>query len=720
MPSADGGSFNDIQRNKFEGRSFPLDETWAKYSAMLAGVQVMSMSFMGQLNDASFVKSKLNHATRGSFDFLLIYVQRYYESLFAPSCRNLKNRFIRLKKVYEFRESAWCCLIKTLQHCMENQDCVGVLSKGMADFMCDPLALTCCGNLFYTMLFRCISWVPCFITRIFIIECGMPVVPIEILVQLMSMPSPPRARDTELRRWYDEIQTWLMDCLRNCRFCSNPNGGGLCEYISSNGQVDGGVEKNGLFRVAKKSNIWGEVGGLAAQQAIADEIWAVYRADLYNSCAISKDALIPGINDMLNGFYVDCWKLLGVESNSQRHFDFFGITQHMQFSPYAPPDNGSSALAIKAAWMRDSKEAASVGLGVNCVQLLLLGSLMGESMGTVMHPQIISDLARALVEQVMIRSPKAMTPTNVIEVNSFNCFSCELQPIVLSTERKRPDHFLRIEEEQFARTGCMTEIKNFGRFAADDILHMGPICRWMELLDMGDDVKRVPATVTVCYSLEMGKAYCAYNQTSGCLGFLRIDGEIITFESQDSASDPGRRNGQTLLPLSWHHDLSEAGFVLMPMIRRQGACIAMQGQSDRIGVLVPIEPEEGEADNFSTEDFTYCAKVREGHFQRVGVLDVLDCLLPIGTKLYLKMESHTAGPLLSRLSYALSQITKPMHALRVFLNSPNVLEPVVGKVYVTLLCTRGRVSASETILVDPWELLINLGSRTEITSVGML
>lgn len=37
MPEGDGASFNDFLRNKFEGKSFPLDETWQRYSAMLAG-----------------------------------------------------------------------------------------------------------------------------------------------------------------------------------------------------------------------------------------------------------------------------------------------------------------------------------------------------------------------------------------------------------------------------------------------------------------------------------------------------------------------------------------------------------------------------------------------------------------------------------------------------------------------------------------------------------
>ena len=715
MPGSDGKSFNDFQRNKFEGKSFPLDETWQRYSAMLAGVQVMTIAFMGPLNDAGFTKCEMNPAIRASLDFLFLYIQRYYESLFAPTCQ--KSRFIRLKKVYESRESGLTCLIKTLQHSMENPDSVQVLNRAMSDFMCDPIALTNCGNLVYTMIFRCLSWVPCFLTRIFVLESGAPVVPIEDLIELLSMPTPPRSQNEELYRWYMEIREWLMDCLRYSRFCPNPAGGGLCEYVSSNGLPDGSLERTCLFRMTtKRPGVWTDFNGQAVQQAIADEVWGAYRADLQNSCALSREALIPGINDMLNGFYVDFWKLFGVETNPQRHFDFFGISQHMQFSPVGTPQNGVSPLGIRGVWMHDDKEAASAGLGVNCIQLLLLGSLMGDSMKNVIHPQIINDMAKSLVEQVMIRSPKAMTPTDTIEVVSFDSFTCELKPITISQRRKRPDHFMRPDGEQFAKTGDLTEIRSFGRFAPEDILHMGPVFRWLELLDMGDDVLRFPTTAPVCYSVEdSGRPYCAYNQSTGCLGVLRIKGEIISFETQEKPEDTVERNAHDMLPLSWHTTLSDLGYILLPMIRRQGACVVLNGPTAPVvGVLVPIDSAAKHPDNFCDVTLSYKAKTREGHYEPVRVLDLMSCLMPIGAKLYLRMESHSAGPMLSRIGFALSNTAKSTYALRGFLNAPNVLEPVEGKVYLTLLCSKHGRSSCETIMVDPWELITKLGGRAEI------
>jgi hypothetical protein len=720
MPEGDGASFNDFLRNKFEGKSFPLDETWQRYSAMLAGVQVMSISFMGPMNDAGFTKCEINPAIRAALDFLFLYIQRYYESLFAPSCQ--KSRFIRLKKVYESRESGLTCFIKTLQHSMENSDSVTVLTRAMADFMCDPISLTNCGNLVYTMLFRCLSWVPCFLTRIFVLESGMPVVPIEDLIELLSMPNPPRQQDEELHRWYTEIREWLMDCVRFSRFCPNPSGGGFCEYVSSNGCPDGSLERNGLFRIqTKKAGIWGDSNGHAVQQAMADEIWGVYRVDLHNSCALSRDSLIPGINDMLNGFFVDFWKLFGIKADSKRHFDFFDVTQHMPFNPMCTPQNGFNALGIRSVWMHDEKDAASAGLGVNCIQLLLLGSLMGDSMKNVIHPQIVSDTARSLVEQLMIRSPKAMTPTNVIEVVNFNSYTCEMQPIVVSSRRKRPDHFMRPDGEQFAKTGDLTEIRSFGRFAPEDILHMGPMFRWLELLDMGDDVRRIPPIIPVCYSLEdNGRPYCAYNQSTGCMGVLKIKGEKIFFETQETPDDTVERNPHSMLLLSWHTDLASLGYILLPMIRRQGACVTVEtGPGDatacRIGVIVPATHADEAQENFDDVSLSYKIRTREGHYEYMRALDVMRWLMPIGTKLFLRMESHSAGPLLTRIGFALSNTAKPMYALRGFLNSPNVLEPVQGKVYLTLLCCKNGRSSCETVVVDPWELITALGSKREIS-----
>ena len=80
--------------------------------------------------------------------------------------------------------------IKITQHTAENQDFNDAMCRAISDFQFDSLALTSCGNLLFTLIVRCLSWTPVLIARCFIIEVGMPVVPIEILVELLTMQVP--------------------------------------------------------------------------------------------------------------------------------------------------------------------------------------------------------------------------------------------------------------------------------------------------------------------------------------------------------------------------------------------------------------------------------------------------------------------------------------------------------------------------------------------------
>ena len=347
--------------------------------------------------------------------------------------------------------------------------------------------------------------------------------------------------------------------------------------------------------------------------------------------------------------------------------------------------------------------------------MLLLGAFTGDSLD-ILHPHPISELTRNLTRAIRVCSPAATTPTDRVAAVSFHRFNNELEPISPASEIPRPNHFMRVQMERFASTGDLAEIKNAGRFAAESILHNGAVLRWAEILGLGTNVKRVPATAPVCYYIQQNKNYCIYNQVTGCIGVIYMDGENIHFEAETS---PGSsvRTGKQFEPLAWHCDLMEEGFIILPMIRRPGACVALN--DEKIGVLIPPGSDEASCDNLDLEDFTYRAKTREGEVHKVKVLDVMDTLLPIGTKLYLKMESPSAGPLLLRLTFALSLDMQRQHALRVFLNSPNVLHPIDGKVYVAILCKQGKKSKCETFPVDPFELLLSLGGRVEIQHINI-
>ena len=341
---------------------------------------------------------------------------------------------------------------------------------------------------------------------------------------------------------------------------------------------------------------------------------------------------------------------------------------------------------------------------------------MGKSIGSMLHPQIIFDLAANMVKEILLKTPEAATPSSRVEIQRFNPFTCELEPILLKTTKPRPKHYLRVQSDQFARDGCLSECRNYDSFAAEDLLPVGSVAAWAKILKC--KVWEVPASAENSYYLEESKVYCIYNQSTGCLGSIQIHLGDVTFSRQPSQGSS--ELDQQLLPLhSWQSRLSKAGFIVLPTIQRSGACISIDADH-RIGCLVPPDRNHHTCGNISFDDFTYRAKTMPGTVIHVPVMDVMESLLPIGSRLYLLMESQSAAPLLRRLLFPLPESTLPRHALRVHLSSPDVVEPIIGKVYIALLSMDGDLACSETIPVDPWEIWIDKRGRNEILHVNAL
>jgi hypothetical protein len=351
---------------------------------------------------------------------------------------------------------------------------------------------------------------------------------------------------------------------------------------------------------------------------------------------------------------------------------------------------------------RDPKAAYSVGIGLHWPQLLLLTSLTGESIGTNIHPQIISDLARTLTRLVLAQSPSGVTPGRFVEVSSFNCYDCSLEPIDMGDPAGRPEHFLRPQNDQLAIDGRLPDCPNFQNFAVEDVLPVGPLCGYAQCL--GCNVWDVPASADVGYNLRIDVVYIIYNQTTGAVGSLEISSSGAIAIEYDDCHRPLNLD-------SWQTELVEEGFIVLPLITRAGACVSVDDEG-RVGCLVP--PDEFASFNVSREDKSYRAKVHVDTVRVMPALDVMKNLLPIGTLCYLKMETQSAAPLLRRLNSPLSSDERLTQVLRVRLSSPNVKHPVHGKLYVVFVVRRGVVVFSETIVVDPWEITTNKGRRFEI------
>ena len=344
-----------------------------------------------------------------------------------------------------------------------------------------------------------------------------------------------------------------------------------------------------------------------------------------------------------------------------------------------------------------------VGAGVHFVQLLVLGSMIGYFAQEQLHPKLISDLSFGLLTQILRFAPGGILPGGLLEIPSFSCFNGRLESQLLDANHMEAENFIRPNDVFFAESGELSRCRNVENFAVEDVMHMGPLCQVAKLI--GCKVVEVPASVDVTYYIRPRKLYCVHNPLSGILGYLQFDGVEAVLEHMhpDDVSMV-----QIILPvLSWQERLRELGFTMLPMIFRSGACVAWEG---RVGCVVP--QRDAPDGNFSPASMDYA--VRLGQEERVSlpVLTALEMLLPIGQRLYLRLEAPSAAPVVPRLNKSVPSQHLARCALRVHLDSPNTIRPIPGKVYVVCLVRKlsgnDQLAGScvEVLVVDPWELLL--------------
>jgi hypothetical protein len=352
-----------------------------------------------------------------------------------------------------------------------------------------------------------------------------------------------------------------------------------------------------------------------------------------------------------------------------------------------------------------------VGAGIHFVQLLVLGSMIGYFAQEQLHPKLISDLSLNLVTQIFRFAPRGILPGGLLEIPGFSCFNGKLESQVLTN--MTAENFIRPNDVLFAETGELSRCRNVENFAVEDVLHMGPVCQVAKLI--GCKVVQVPASVDATFYICPRKIYSVHNPGTGALGYLQYDGMEVVLEHQ-LPTDVAMT--QTVFKtLRWQEELRDLGFTMLPTIFRQGACVAWEGA---VGCLVPT----GDA-HFCPETMDYAALVARGETVRVPMMTTLEMLLPIGQRLYLRLEAPSAAPIVPRLAQGVSRQHLSRRALRVHLDSPNTIAPVPGKVYVACLVRRICVNTHEqlagssvdVLAVDPWELLLLEDERSVVEYV---
>ena len=352
VPGVSEGQFGDVHTSTSEARSVPWDGLTERYAKeMLAGTHIHCTTWIGMPNFISTFPGEINTAVLSAIDWILFFVQKHLNSMLHSKCQG--NNWLRLRRVYEARAvafTAWCKMSQFLTDCKDRETAI---HRAACSFQCDALALTDVGGMVWSLLRRSMHWGPVLYTACFIRECGMPLVPVKTLIQLLGMDRPPS--DGSVKVWYDKVVQWLTDCVAQNRFCPSEQAAysnDFCEYITSSGLPDGTVETPGVLRVNSSINLWKTQSDRhAAQAALAKVLWDVYGTELYHSCAVSEDSMQCSIDDMMGEFTVEIQKLLGVNMfDMERHLEFFGLSGMLNFQ--CRGRNDKHPYMIKSAWQK--------------------------------------------------------------------------------------------------------------------------------------------------------------------------------------------------------------------------------------------------------------------------------------------------------------------------------------------------------------------------------
>jgi hypothetical protein len=535
-PESKSSKFGDVAVNSAQTRSTHLEGEAERGVPLVIALSHL-MAYMkgsfplwagaGPLNISPVVLSVL--------DFIMFYIKKHL----APICKpkSIGRNFPRLSSVYISRGATFTCWTLMLQALCENEKKEDAIRQARRIFQFDALALTDVPSVGFEIICRCLHWGPIIVSCLFMQEVKMPIVPIDILVSLLRAESRPTSRDGELYSHFVKIQRWLSDCVDNGRFCP-PNGCDetftVCEYISSNDLQAHTQDGDCMFRTEKAPNGWKTISEQGRERSdnvlekIVENILFAHKRSLLESCSFTEGSIPMIIDDMLREFSVFLPKFLEIpQSDVERFLRFFDVFQRQSFVPFKTDRDSPPPFAIKTAWFKSSREASSAGIGVNVIQLLILGAFTGEAAMELAHPTMVYALGKNIMKFILQLMPGAAVPSNQICIPSFNSIRNDTIIVRSGTSAPKLEHFIRPKDPQ-ALTGKPTHFHNISnKFAPEDVLHMPGLCSIAGYF--GFNVTDCPASVTVNYHIRKDWPYCAFNKESNELAILIYNGRDVSF-----------------------------------------------------------------------------------------------------------------------------------------------------------------------------------------------
>ena len=452
--------------------------------------------------------------------------------------------------------------------------------------------------------------------------------------------------------------------------------------------------------------------GRPVAQVLAELIFQVFGGELIRFCHFGTEScIIERLLEKLQSMKMDLRPILRGAPiyNSKKHIEKLGLQRELPglcVRSYDKPD----VFMKFGVWKTSGGGIGSEGASVNMWALLTAASLVGCNH---IHCKSSSRFAQSVLRLILESAPAAATPGNVIPQRSFHEVSKEVESVLVPSGG-RPENFLRpIDDGNFAASGIFTYCPVVDGEMPEDFLGCGYVremakflkCKYHEV---------PPEHVHGHYQLVPGRHYCVYSKERELFGSLCVGEAGATIQTSD------------LTGASWEFDewedrLREERFLVMPMIWRSGALVALD--DGEVGCLVPdgtkASMEEDGIDcaglqvhNYDHFKFCYHALVdAKGGLRALGVLDAFEKLVAPGTFLWIKPETATWETLSSQFpaDASLSQEALSRRAVRVRLNVPNIPDPAAGKVHVTVIHRSAEALHSldfefKHLVVDPWEL----------------
>lgn len=453
-------------------------------------------------------------------------------------------------------------------------------------------------------------------------------------------------------------------------------------YISSPGMDSGAVnDSKEIKRILRMTQ--SERGSKSIESAVGDLISKVFGEQLVQFCHFHKEASIMHLLvKMLVGLKVDMRPIFfgAPVYHTSKHIN--KLKMNLALPGLARSVDTKPDMFFKVfAWKSMSNAIISEGVGVNMWAVLLLASLMGSA---AIHCKSSSRVATSIMSQLMRMAPAAATPGNLMPVRSFQEHNRTPDMVAISSV-DRPDHFIRpTGDRNLAFNGTFTFCPVFDNCMPEDYLGCAYVlemarylkCKYHEV---------PPQNMYGHYQLIPNRYYHIHRKEGehgGELnGWIIVGDEKVEYAALDE-TECGE--GGSLDILSWQECIRKKGFLVMPMVFRQGALVKI-GCEKKLGCLVNTgtkrsldesnntESDVGYLSNYNHFRCCYHALVEEGNLVPISVLDVMENLVNPGCELWIKPDTQAWENLSDNFpGHVLSQEDANLRMVKVRLNVPTV------------------------------------------------